>query len=210
MTRRVTRVQNMTSGNSWPDKAGCSERSVLVSAVKWVRWMLFIPYVLGLASLTPFKPPWIVCFLAFPVLFAVTRIWSSYRRIPQCQRLLYIGTVVACAIGGVLLVVITGVGAATICVGSDIPQPPGVRLDLPCHNQLDWAWVAVGFVIGVTAGLCMVAVITRCRPTEAAFSENAGSRRVVDGPGVRARGAAIGRSHRSTQRPATTCSRRPG
>lgn len=134
---------------------------------KWARWVLFIPYVLGLALLTPFKPPWIVCFLAFPVLFAVTRIWSSYRRIPQRQRLLYIGTVVACAIGGVLLVVITGVGTATICVGSDIPQPPGVRLDLPCHAQLDGAWVAVGLVIGVAAGLNMVAVITgigRLRP----------------------------------------------
>jgi len=135
----------------------------LTGLQKWAVWVLLVPYVLILALVKPLSPPWIVCFVAFPVLLAVGGLWSTYRRMPRGQRLLEIGIVVAGAVGGLLWVIVTGAGSTTICPGSLIPQPPGVRLGVPCHAQLDRSWLVVGLVIGVAAGLVVAATVTGFR-----------------------------------------------
>lgn len=126
-------------------------------------WVLIVPYVLVLALVKPLSPPWIVCALALPVLLAVGGLWSTYRRTPRGQQLLETGVVVASAVGGVLWVIVTGLGSTTSCPGSDIPQPPGTSLGGPCQVQLDWAWVVVGLMIGLAAGLVVAAAITGFR-----------------------------------------------
>ena len=138
----------------------------LTELQKWAVWVLLVPYVLVLALVKPLSPPWIVCLVAFPVLLSGGGLWSTYRRMPRGQRLLEIGVVIAGAVAGLLFVITTGFGSSTVCPGSSIPQPPGVRLT--CEVQLDWAWLVVGLVIGVAAGLTVAAVITgfhHLRPT---------------------------------------------
>jgi len=130
---------------------------------KWAVSVLLVPYILVLALVKPLSPPWIVCLVAFPVLLAIGGLWSTYRRIPQGQRLLEIGIVAAGAVGGLLWVIVIGSGSTTICPSNSIPAPPGVRLGLPCETQLDWAWLVVGLVIGIAAGLAVAAVITGFR-----------------------------------------------